>query len=71
MGIFNKVKEREQKFELGNTRETPRKHPGKVHWVLRVRYVVNSGQNFVNVVKRTAPKDVFLLEFWSEADTFM
>ena len=30
MGIFNKVKEN-KKFEPRNTRETPMKHPGKVH----------------------------------------
>ena len=49
--------------------------PNMIHkpWMVSrlLRYVVNNGQNFVNVVKRTAPKDVYLLEFCSEADTLI
>jgi len=33
VGIFNKVKERKQ-IVPGNSRETPGKHPGKVHLLM-------------------------------------
>jgi hypothetical protein len=33
VGIFNKVKEK-KKIVPGNTRETPGKHPGKVHLLM-------------------------------------
>ena len=34
MGIFNKVKEREQKLCLGTPGKHPGKHPGKVHLLI-------------------------------------